>query len=80
MKLYSVHDAKGNFYDVPRVFRNAGEAARAFETTCKQSDTAWNKYPADFTIVELGDWDADSGTIMPYDKHLHIARASDFIQ
>jgi len=80
MKLYSVHDSKAGFYLPPQMYRNAGEATRAFENACKQTDTNFNKYPKDFTLLEIGTFDQDTGVIDRLKSPLILCSATEFIQ
>lgn len=79
MKLFSVHDIKAQTYLNPNVFRSSAEALRAFETTVKQPDTQFHMYPNDFSLVELGSWDSDSGLIQPYTSPKHLIVASELL-
>lgn len=78
--LYSVHDSKAEVYERPFVMRNKAEAIRAMETTTKDTTTKFNKFPTDFTLVELGEWDDVTGSIVCHEKPIIIANCSEFLQ
>jgi len=78
MKLFSVHDSKAQNYFNPITHRNAGEALRAFETTVKDVKSLFHMYPSDFTLVELGSFDTDTGSITTHKSPVILANASDF--
>lgn len=78
--LFSVHDSKSDFYYSPVSYRSRGEALRAFETACKDENSQFNKYPSDFTFVELGQFCEFTGTLIPHEKPIILINASDYIQ
>jgi len=80
MNLFSVHDSKAQTYLNPMTFRTSAEAIRAFETTCKDSKSQFNMYPADFTLVQVGEFSPEHGTIVPLDKPHILCNASNFVQ
>jgi len=79
MRMYSIHDSKAEAYLSPIYFKTKGEALRAFEASCKDTDSNFYKYPSDFTMVELGEFDESTATIISYDKPLILANASEFV-
>jgi len=80
MKIFSVHDMKAEAYLPPIFVKSTGEAMRIFETTCKDTNTNFNKYPHDYTLVELGEWDEQSATFLTSEKPRILANASEYIQ
>ena len=80
MKLFAVHDNKAQIHLNPLTFRNAGEALRAFETTCKDTNSQFNMYPQDYSLLEIGEYDSDTGSITCYEKSNILANGSDFVQ
>lgn len=80
MKIFSVHDSKAEAYLTPIYFRTKGEAIRAFESTCQDKDSQFNKYPSDFTLVELGDFNELTSLITSLPIPLTLSHASEFKQ
>lgn len=78
MKMFSVHDSKAEAYFSPMCFKTAGEAIRAFATSCEEPNSNFYKYPSDFTLVELGEYDETTGTISCHDKPRILSNASEF--
>lgn len=78
MKIFSVHDVKAEAYLPPIYFRSAGEAIRSFETSCKDTNSNFHKYPSDFTLVELGEFDEQSASIATHDKPRILSNAAEF--
>lgn len=77
MKIFSIHDSKAEAYLSPFYCRTKGEAIRMFETTCKDESTQFNKYPSDFTLVEIGTYNELTSHIDSIDP-LSLATASDY--
>lgn len=78
MRIFTVHDSKADAYLPPFYMRTKGEAIRAFETTVKDTNSQFNKYPADYTLVELGEFDEQSASICCHEKPLILENASTF--
>lgn len=78
MKLFSIHDSKAEFYMNPMTFKNAGEANRAFETTVNQPESQFGLYPSDFTLVEIGVFEDETGRIIPHETPIILCNATDF--
>lgn len=77
--LFSVHDSKASSYFPPTCYRSRGEALRAFETACKDSQSIFSQYPSDFTFVEIGHFDDESGILVPHSQPIILVNASDFV-
>jgi hypothetical protein len=61
--LYSIYDSKVKFYDRPMVFRNRGEAIRAWEQAANDEKASISSFPADFALMEIGEFDDQTGQI-----------------
>lgn len=77
MKIFSVHDSKAEAYLTPIYFKTKGEAIRAFETACKDQNTNFAKYPSDYTLVEIGEFDESTSSILNTPPII-LANASEF--
>lgn len=81
MKLFAIHDSKAKAYMKPFTFQSTGEAVRAFETSVREDkDSNLHKYPADFTLVELGTFDIETAEIRTIEKPLILSNAAEYIQ
>lgn len=66
LKAYAVRDAKAEAFPRPPFFVSAtGLAVRMFTDACNDPGTELGKYPADFTLFEIGDFDQQDGTFTP---------------
>lgn len=78
-KIYTVQDIKGDTYLPPIYYQNQVQASRAFETAVKDENSQFYKFPEDFVLLEIGEWDEDKGKLSPYSDHKIICTASEFI-
>lgn len=78
MKIFSVHDSKAEAYLSPFYSKTPAEAIRSFSSACEDSSSAFFKYPSDFTLVELGEFDEISASIATHQKPRILANASEF--
>lgn len=74
-KIYSVRDSKGEFYEKPFYAHTHGEAERMFHQAVNSPETSLNKYPTDFDLYHLGDYDNITGKIQALDTPYHIKKA-----
>lgn len=56
LKMFCIYDAKVEAYMTPFFMRSKGEAIRGFTELVNDGKSNFAKYPADFTLFELGDW------------------------
>lgn len=78
MQLFSVFDTKAKFYDAPRLYRNIADASRAFESACRDANSSFAKFPADFHLYMIGEFDQITGRILPADDFVHVCSADQF--
>lgn len=79
-KLFTIHDAAANYYLPPMMFRNQGEAIRNVQHWMKDENSNISKDPESFTLVELGDFDEDTGLIKTHTQPLIVGNASQYVQ
>lgn len=75
MKMFSVFDSKAACYDKPFVLRNKAEALRGWADVANDSKTMIGKYPADYTLFEIGSFDDLTGVITVYDAKVNLGSA-----
>ena len=63
MLVLSVYDAKAEAYLQPFYMKTKGEAIRAFMSVVNDGQSSFSKYPEDYTLFILGEWDEDKGVI-----------------
>ena len=70
--LVSLKDIKSGVFTPPIPFRSVGEARRAYMEAILK-DPMLSKYPDDFELYHVGDWDNETGEIASYgDEYLFV--------
>ncbi len=66
MKLYvfTVYDAKAEYFMQPLFWRSVGEALRSFEDEVQNPESMLSKHPGDFTLYQIGEYDQATGGII----------------
>lgn len=72
--IYAVRDVKVGFQSIS-VQPNDAVAIRGFESTVVNSDSVLFTHAEDFSLFKLGEFDADSGRLIPLDLPLHLVDA-----
>ena len=70
VKLFCVLDSKLNLFNTPMAFQSQGLAHRAFqdEVNRDDKDNPMNKYPEDFSMYYVGEFDSAIGCFVPASK------------
>lgn len=79
-KIFSIYDVKAQTHGTPFFFLHKGEALRAFMSVTNDPGTSINKYPADFKLHMLGEYDDQSGKLISLPSPEYLGTASDFIE
>lgn len=67
--LYSVYDRKAAFYLTPFVARTNSEAVRMIAQSMTGESSLIQKYPQDYELWAIGNFEENSGTIDEEDHH-----------
>jgi len=78
LKIYSIRDSKAGVYNPPFFLLTHGEAERSFKELTRDANSMVHKYPEDYDLYFLGEYDKLSGAIMTMDTPQHIAKALSF--
>lgn len=80
MKVYAIYDSKGQFFDRPFIQRNAGDATRGFQMAVndEKNDSMIKRFPADYTLFELGTWDEINGVISMHEAKVNLGTGLQF--
>jgi len=65
-KVFAIYDSKAEAYGKPFHYNSRGEAIRGFQEALKDEKTTFAKYPADFTMFEIGEYDELTAELTPY--------------
>ena len=78
-RLYAIRDDKEMLYNAPVVISNDAVAARTFgDMVSEGKNPIIAAHPGDFALYFLGEFDAETGVLVPAENPCIIARASDF--
>lgn len=79
-KVFVFKDEKSESYGPPITYENRGMFIRDFVQAGLQSgQPIWAKHPQDFTLFELGEYDARSGQIELYESKFAVGLVQDFV-
>lgn len=65
IKLYCIRDAKAKRFVSPFSAENDQLAIRSFEGAMRQPGSLLHDFPADFALYYVGDFDTESGALVP---------------
>jgi hypothetical protein len=80
MKIFSIYDSKADAYATPFFFKRDGEAIRAFTQLANDNNSQVGKFPSDYTLFELGEYDETTGVITPVETPRSLGLAQQFIE
>lgn len=80
LKVYSVYDSKAEAYLSPMFFQTKGQAIRSFGEVANDSSHQIGKYPEDFTLFELGEFNDSNCKFTMYDTPYSLGLALEFIK
>jgi len=66
MKLFAMFDRKAGFYMQPFPETSTVAALRGFEVAVNDSKSIFSRFPDDFCLMELAEFDQHSGAIIPH--------------
>lgn len=77
-KMFSIYDSKTESFYPPFFCKHKGEALRMFADLAVDAKTNIGKYPADFTLFELGDFDESSAAFGVHKTPLSLGLAVEY--
>lgn len=78
VKIFSVFDTKGGAFLQPFYAMSKGHAIRSFTDSTNTEGHTFNKYPEDFILFELGDFDDSNAKFHILPEPLSIGLALEF--
>ena len=76
--LVSIYDKKAKDFGPIYTAKNPAVATRDFTTACQENPN-YKKYPEDYCIVAIAEYDTETGTIKPFEKPKVLAEAENFV-
>lgn len=77
--VFSIHDGAANAYINPFFVPNIGLAKRTFQSCANDLEHLFGKFPQDFTLFELGSWEADTSTFDLYKTPVSHGKAIEYV-
>lgn len=79
LKVFSILDVKAESFLELICFTTIGEAERFVKNLVSKANTNFSKYPEDFVLYQIGEYNAVKGLLMPFDKPSHVGKLLDFV-
>lgn len=82
-EVYSIYDMKAGLFLKPIFVQKKGQAIRMFENACgdvNAKDSMLSKYPNDFQLHRIGEFDEESGKINGLVAPEFVVNGSDFVK
>lgn len=76
--MFSIYDIKAEAYLKPFYMQSKGQAIRAFTESLQDPESGMGKWPADFTLFELGEFDDACGRFSPLEANLSVGNGLEF--
>lgn len=65
MKLFAIYDIKAAYYLQPFPDSSTISAMRGFETAVNEGNSTFSRYPDDFCLMELAEFNQHTGELIP---------------
>ncbi|AXH76264.1 MAG: nonstructural protein [Microviridae sp.] len=76
--MFSVYDSKARAYGNPFTSPRQEMAVRDFTAAVRDTSTQLNKFPEDFTLVEIGEFDDETCSFMLHKNPIPLGLAAQF--
>jgi len=80
MKVFTIWDLKANLHLRPFADANTVSAIRGFERAAEDPESPFKRYPQDFVLKEIGEFDEMTGRIVLNESPQVICSALDFVK
>lgn len=80
LKLYTLFDKAAAVFNAPFSQRSRGEAVRNFKMLLEDQNSLPFKFPQDYTLYEIGEFDDSNGSIQMHEHPELMYRGSDHIR
>lgn len=75
LKAFAIRDNKAEYFNTPFFQKSHGEAERSFKQLTNDNQSTVSKYPEDFDLYYVGDYDDNTGTITALETAQHVIKA-----
>lgn len=80
IKGFAVFDVKAGNFAPPFFMPSVGLAVRAFTDLVNDVRSTVNKYPGDFTLFQVGEFDDVKGIFIPLAHNVNLGLALEFVK
>lgn len=80
LKMFSVYDVKAGSYGSPMFVPTVGLATRTFVEVCADPQSPMSKYPGDYNLFELGEFDPNSGKVVGHNEPHFVISAAEAVE
>jgi len=77
MKLFTILDHKTQFFHKPFASRSIPDALRDWEMVANDSESMISKFPNDYRLYQIADFDLNSGKLTVLEDRLDLGSAAD---
>lgn len=75
MKIFAMLDVKANYFMQPFPEKSTVSALRGFEVAVNNADSMFSRFPDDFCLIELGEFNQETGEISPLSSPVNLGTA-----
>lgn len=75
LKAFSIRDSKAEVFNTPFFQKTHGEAERSFKQLIQDEKSMLSKYPEDYDLYYLGEYDDNTGKLVTLDTPQHLHKA-----
>lgn len=80
LKMYSIRDSKTEIFNNPFFNHSHGEAERNFRDLVNDEKSMLFKYPEDYDLYYMGEYETTTGKISPIDSPAHMMKAVNLVK
>lgn len=75
LKVFCCYDSKAEAYMQPFFMNSRGEAIRSWIDVVNDGKSAISRYPTDFTLFEIGEFDDSTGQVQMHSSYVSLGVA-----
>lgn len=79
-KAFAVYDSKASCFGVPFFMATTGLAVRAFSELVNDPKSTVSRYPTDFVLFQVGEFDDQKGIFVPMEHQVNLGMASEYVR
>lgn len=79
-KIFSIMDVKAQFFMKPFSEDHTAQAIRAFEIGSNDPKSTFNRFPDDFALFEIGEFNSETGEFTPTPAPLNLCTARNLLK